>query len=153
MFCLDASFLLNVLFGALTDEHAALWESWQDEGRPMIAPGLLRTETVGTLYWMRSCAQIEEVQLQLTLRALSLMPITYVDDDALDREAIAIAYANEDLTLHGAYYVALASRHGADLWTSDEQLWRDHSWHVPWIYFAPRRKPLTSTQSATVIEP
>lgn len=113
MLCLDASFLLNVLFGALTDEHVALRESWRDEGHPIIAPGLLRTETVGTLYWMRSCAQIEEARLQLALRAVSSMPITYVDDDALSREALSIAYSFDVITLHAAYYVALAARHGA----------------------------------------
>lgn len=139
MLCLDASFLLNVLFGALDDDHAALWESWQDEARPMIAPGLLRSETTSTLYWMRSGAQIDEVQLQLALRALSLLPITYVDDDALGREVIAIAYANEEVTLHAAYYVALAARHGADLWTSDQRLHQDFSWRLPWVHHAARR--------------
>lgn len=130
MLCLDARVFLNVLVGALGDEHVVLWESWQDEGRPMIAPGLLRSEAVGVLYWMRSCAQIEEVQLQLALRALSLMPITR-EDGALGREAIAIAHANDDLTLHAAYCVALAARHGADLWTSHHRLWADHSWRPP----------------------
>lgn len=137
MLCLDASFLVNVLIGALDDEHAALWETWQGEGRPMVAPTLLRFETTNALYWLRWGARIDEVQLQLALRALSAMPITYVDDHELGREALSIAYSFDVITLHAAYYVALAARHGADLWTSDERVYNDFSWRLPWVHHAP----------------
>ena len=139
MLCLDASFLVNVLMGALEEEHTGLWEEWQTAERPMIAPLLLRYEVTNAFHRMRWQARADEVQVQSALRALLQMPIRYIDDDLLPLEALAVARGFQLSATYDAHYVALAARYGADLWTSDRRLWADVSYRLDWVHYAPER--------------
>ena len=139
MLCLDASFVVNVLSDLLTEEDSAAWESWLDQDREMVAPRHMRSEVVNSLHkaWRRGDADDEFVRR--SIYGLIAIPIRYVDDDRLPFEAIAIAREYALPATYDAYYVALAARYGADLWTSDRKLWRATSPSLDWVHYAPER--------------
>jgi len=139
--CLDASFLVNALTAKLTDEHEALWVSWLAAERPLIAPRLARYEVANALHKGRRKGRIDEPLVQRTMRDLIMVPISYMDDDALPFEALALADELGMPASYNAHYVALAARYGAELWTSDHGLWSAASSRYQWVHYAPERPP------------
>ncbi len=138
MFCLDASFLFNVVVRRLNDEHAEMWERWLDEGQPMIAPRLMHYEVANIFHKWRRKGRIDEPFLQRSMRAIIAMPIQLVDD-AMPLDALAVAKDYDFLASYDAHYVALAARYGAELWTSDHRLWEKTHARLDWVHYAPER--------------
>ena len=143
MLCLDASFLFNLITRRLTSEHAALWERWVVEQRPMIAPLLMRYEIANTLNKWRRKAAIDEQTVQRGMSDIVALPIRFLDDDRLPFEALALARDLDLSATYDAHYVALAARYGADLWTSDHRLWVKTHPQFDWVHYAPERLPAT----------
>ena len=142
MLCLDASFLFNVVVRRLEDEHAALWERWLDEGQQMIAPRLIHYEIVNIFHKGRRNGTIDEPVAQRGLRLIVALPIRLVDD-AMPFEAFGLAGELRMPASYDAHYVAVANRHGADLWTSDRRLWEKAEPRYDWVHYAPERLPGT----------
>lgn len=121
MRCLDASFLFNVIVARLHPEHASMWERWLLDGEPMIAPRLMHYEMVNILHRRRQGGKVDEPFVQRSMRFVVDLPIRLVDD-ALPFDALALAAEFGLPASYDAYYIALAARHGAHLWTSDRRL-------------------------------
>lgn len=140
MLCIDASFLFNVLVARLHPDHASMWERWLVDGEPMIAPRLMHYEVVNILHRRRQRGMVDEPFVQRSMRFVVALPIRLVDD-AMPFDALALAAEFGFPASYDAHYLAVASRHGADLWTSDLRLWEKTQSRLPWVHFAPELPP------------
>lgn len=137
MICLDASFLVNVFLGRLQEDDTARWVEWRRMRRPMIARLLMRYEVSNVMHKMRRRGTAEELVIQRALQDLLMMPLTYIDDDQLVLDAVAIARDFDLPAAYDAHYLALATRYRAEVWTSDRRMWETASKHVDWVHYAP----------------
>lgn len=137
MLCLDASYIVNVISDLLRPADALAWDSWLEQRRRMISPHHMRSEVTNALHkaWRRGQADQEFVDRAID--AMLALPIEYIDDGDLAREAIAAARDFALPATYDAFYLALAARHQADLMTSDRKLWQATRERLPWVYYAP----------------
>jgi len=99
-------------------------------------------EIINILHKWRRAGKIEPPFAQRSLRLVVALPIRLVDD-AMPFEAFAFAAELGLLASFDAPYVAVANRHGADLWTSDRRLWEKAQSRFDWVHLAPERPPGT----------
>ena len=141
--CLDASFLLNAMTERLTEDDDGRWQAWLANGRSLIAPRLLHYEIANALHKARRRDEIDASAVQHAMVRLIALPVDIADDDTLSLEALTLADELGMSASYDAHYLALARRHGAELWTSDHRFWSVASARFQWVHYAPERLPGT----------
>lgn len=132
--CLDASFILDLLFpGPLTPRIESLWKTWLEQGVACVAPPLFQAETTSVLRnrVYRSVITIEEaVPVFRTLRRLAIRFVNYPD---LQEQAWDIATRLNQPRAYDAQYLAVAEREGCEFWTTDRRLYNAVQPALPWV--------------------
>ena len=120
--CVDASFVARLFMGPDEDRAWELFDSWVDQGTVIHAPTLLAYELTNVLHRYHRAGYLSAVSTELVLDAIASLPLTLDSHHSLDRSALRIA-ADADLpATYDAYYLALAKRYDAHLWTADRRL-------------------------------
>jgi predicted nucleic acid-binding protein len=123
-FCCDANVALR-LFDLKSPEQPvaeALWERWSVKKATILAPSLLRYEATNSVHRAVDRKEITELRADEILRSINLLPIRYVEDEALHLDALRIAQLLNMPAAYDAHYLALAQREQVDLYTLDKKL-------------------------------
>lgn len=99
----------------------------------MVAPGLLRYEVVNALYKTIRFADVSPATAQQAIQTLTLLPIDYLHDDFLYRDALTLAVQYRLGAAYDAHYIALAQHLGAELWTADKRLYNTVHPHLDFV--------------------
>jgi predicted nucleic acid-binding protein len=109
---------------------------WARDRTDLIAPAFMLAEVTNAIY---KSVRRSEISLDAAITFVDLVlgfGITLVEDPSLHREAIAIAHRFGRPSTYDAHYLALAERHGCDMWTGDERLYnavREYDPGIRWI--------------------
>lgn len=125
MVCVDASFVLRLL-GSASPEAAPvqMWVESHEQGKIVVAPGLLYYEVVNALHRYVVKGQLTAAEARQLLELALDLEIALHSELDIHQQAFRIA---QELALPAAYdahYIALAKRLGAELWTADQRLAR-----------------------------
>ena len=135
--CLDASFILDLLFaGPLTPTIEGLWKTWLEQGVDCVAPTLFQAETTSVLRnrVYRNIITIEEAMpVFRTIRRLAIRFVNYPD---LQEQAWDIALRFNQPRAYDAQYLAVAEREGCEFWTTDKRLFNSVHDTLPWVRLA-----------------
>jgi predicted nucleic acid-binding protein len=120
--CIDAGLFIRLLAfpDDLRVQHA--WESWQQAGVRICAPGLLFYEVTNALYRYQHQGMLQVETVTAALQAALALPVELVNDPALHQQARLLATRFDLPAAYDAHYLALAERLGATLWTKDSRL-------------------------------
>ena len=114
---LDASVVVAALFpGQFLSEAAALVEA-VPPGQPM--PAILRQEVVNASLRLVRRGMVSPVHATEALDTFDSLEWTFVETDALLREAYEVALANRQSNVFDAVYLLLARDLQAEMWTRD----------------------------------
>ena len=108
-----------------------LWREWLDSARRLFAPSLLVYEVTNALYRSARASGVGPAPLATSLEELALMEIELITDAPLSRRAAEIAWTLELPAVYDAYYLAVAERLEAELWTCDQKLARTVGERLP----------------------
>jgi predicted nucleic acid-binding protein len=110
-----------------------LLDGWTQDGTPVYSPTLLMYELTNVLYRYQRAGYLSLATTGLVLEAASELPLRLESHASLTGAALRIA-ANLGLpATYDAFYLALAERHDAELWTADTRLERQaacQAWRV-----------------------
>ena len=121
--CVDASVVVRLLNNNDYPDVARKWREAVGAGGQVVAPSLLRYEVVNALYKSIRFANISPTTAQQAIQTLMDLPIDYLHDDFLHRDALSLAVKYRLGAAYDAHYVALAQHLGAELWTADKRLY------------------------------
>ena len=123
--CVDASLVVRLLDPTEeTEEVERHWLRWIDEGRAVVAPGLIAYEVTNALYRYEHAGYLAPAETQHALDVAAGLGVRMVDDHTLHQEVALLA---RDLGLPAtsdAQYLGVARRCGAEFWTADKRLVR-----------------------------
>jgi predicted nucleic acid-binding protein len=132
--CVDASFVVRLLLGGEeADRASARWAGWAAAGVRVLAPELLLAETTNALYRCGKAGLLRPAEVDEAVRHVGALGIETSPMAPLVGPALSLA---QRLTLPAAYdafYLALAERESAELWTADLRLKRAVSAVLPWV--------------------
>jgi predicted nucleic acid-binding protein len=123
-YCCDANVALR-LFDLESPEQPvveALWERWSVERATILAPSLLRYEATNSVHRAVGRKEITQFRADEILSSINLLPIRYLEDDALHLDALRIAQLLNMPAAYDAHYLAVAQREQVDLYTLDKKL-------------------------------
>jgi predicted nucleic acid-binding protein len=104
------------------EEHSERADALLERSAEILAPGLLVVE-IATLVWKRARrGEISEVIADRIVAALRQVPLDLRPTAELVTAALPLAL-QRGLTLHDAFYVALAIKSGCPLVTADRKLY------------------------------
>jgi predicted nucleic acid-binding protein len=104
------------------EEHSDRAEALLEQSNEILAPGLLAVE-IANLVWKRARrGEITEVHADRIAAALRQVPLEIRPTAELVTAALPLAL-HRGLTLHDAFYVALAIKSGCPLVTGDRKLY------------------------------
>lgn len=135
--CVDASLVIKlVVEEAYSREARSLWRTWQNEGREIAAPSLLRYEVTSVLrkHVVRGLRTTAESRQALEL-ALAF-EIEYVEPVSIHLRTFEWADRLGRPAAYDAHYLAVAEYLACDFWTADERLVnaaQDTSSWVRWL--------------------
>jgi predicted nucleic acid-binding protein len=115
----------------------ALWDSWSRDATQVCAPGLWSYEVTSVVHkylfdGLLTAGEAEEVLGVLFDLGVSLVE----EDESLCVSAFRWATRLNHKPAYDAFYLALAERLGAELWTADRRLWRNATGvGVTWAHF------------------
>jgi predicted nucleic acid-binding protein len=122
--CVDASFVARLFMGPEETQAWELLDRWTGEGTPICSPTFLVYELTNVLYRYQRAGYLSLATTGLVLDAASELPLRLEPHASLTSAALRIA-ANLGLpATYDAFYLALAARHDAELWTADTRLER-----------------------------
>jgi len=120
--CVDASFVARLFMGPGEDEAWKLVDHWIENGTAIHAPTLLVYELTNVVHRYHRAGFLSAVSAELVRDAVAGLPLTLEPHDSLGRMALRIAGAAGMPATYDAFYLALAERYDADLWTADRRL-------------------------------
>ena len=100
---------------------------------PIAAPTLLHYEMTNALYQYQRCGFLSAETVRLAQDAALALPLTFYGDVDLHRSAVRLAQRLALSATFDAYYLVVAERLGAELWTADRRLFRAAKDEVPWV--------------------
>lgn len=104
------------------EEHSDRADALLEQSNEILAPGLLAVE-IATLVWKRARrGEISEILADRIVAALRQVPLEIRPTADLVTAALPLAL-HRGLTLHDAFYVALAVKSGCSLVTADRKLY------------------------------
>jgi predicted nucleic acid-binding protein len=96
---------------------------WSDEGRDLIAPSLWLAEVASAIRAVVHQRTVSSIVGEQALQEVLGLGVTLVPLDAdLTRAAYAWSERLGQRRAYDGFYLALADREGAELWTADERL-------------------------------
>lgn len=131
--CLDASAVVTLITNQEATRMLALWQQWEEEKRPFVAPTLLYYEVSNALHQYRRHGLISDDILAVNMQTVLALPIRLYMDSGLHLRAVALAAAYDLPATYDAHYLAVAERFGAELWTTDQRFHRKTA-HFPWVH-------------------
>lgn len=142
--CVDASFVLKLVVPEADSEAAeALWTRWARENRAVVAPLLLMYEVASALRKRVYREELSEENGRSALAAVRALGMHLAHADELHEEAWELALRFNQPVAYDAYYLAVAQRMGAELWTADRALFAAVQLEVPWIRYLGEAKETT----------
>ncbi|MCL4302004.1 MAG: type II toxin-antitoxin system VapC family toxin [Anaerolineae bacterium] len=132
--CVDANLVVKlVVEEAYSSETRTLWRGWQNEGREVVAPSLLRFEVTSVLrkHVVRGLRTAAESRQALEL-ALAF-EIQYIEPANFHLQAFELADRLGRPAAYDAHYLAVAEYLACDLWTADERLVNAVRSMLPWV--------------------
>ncbi len=112
-----------VLVSPLQQRIVTLFRAWKSEGRELAAPELLLNEAVSAIHRTASAGKIPAKQAAIALDDMMDLRIrTAPSDKELCQAALVWAVKMGQSNAYDAFYLALAERLGAELWTADRKL-------------------------------
>lgn len=120
--CVDASFVARLFMGPDEDEAWKLFDRWVEDEAVIHAPTLLAYELTNILHRYHRSGYLSKVSAELVRDAFSGLPLTLEPQESLGRAALRIAADTGMPATYDAYYLALAERYDAELWTADRRL-------------------------------
>ena len=115
----------QVLGSPFADKIDTLWKSWVQEGIKVCAPQLWLNEVTSAIHKVCMKKQVSEKNAREALEAVLSLGIELYDQDIdLCRKAFDWATKLNHLAAYDSFYVALAQRLNAELWTADESLYK-----------------------------
>ena len=120
--CVDAGILVRLLTAQDDGTIRGVWGRWQAEGRPLVAPRLLRYEVANALHRMRGAGDLSEEATQEAMQTTLDLPVVLADEADLHVAALVFAARFALPAAYDAHYLALAARENAELWTTDRRL-------------------------------
>lgn len=139
--CVDVGILVRLLTAQDDGTIRGLWSRWEEEGRPLIAPRLLRYEVTNALHRLRLAHALSEDVTREALRSALDLPVDIADDPGLHPHALDLAGRFGLPATYDAHYLALAEREGADLWTTDRRLANAVRRAFPWVHLVAPPSP------------
>lgn len=133
MLCVDNSLLIRVLTDSAQPATVTAWATWEDDGRPLIAPALLHFELCNALHQYTVAGKLSALAVDALVEDALSMPIQIVDDHALHLEALVAARRYAIASVYDAHYLALAERLGIGFVTADARLYRRVRDAAPWV--------------------
>ena len=119
--CADSSVFVRVAMYDLPDLTFAFKELLMGD-RSIVAPELIHFEVVNSLWKYVRAGTIKADQCRRMLSAFLDLPVRLEDDDLFYLEASDMANRGTGLTGYDAYFVVVALRTAAELWTCDRHL-------------------------------
>ena len=135
---IDAGFgVLQVIADPRSEQAATLWSGWIMDGIDICAPDLWLYETTSVLHKISLQQNISEEIVQQALEALLGLNVAFyevVPDSC--RVAYRWATRLKQSTAYDGFYMALAERLNAELWTTDQRLVnRARQIGVSWVHW------------------
>ena len=132
--CIDANVLLGRLLGRHEDRPILeLWQRWEQEGRLLVAPFLIRYEVSNAIHRMVISGRLDAKLAKEAISTLIAAPVQLGLDDDLRERALDIAARFGLQAAYDAHYLALADRQNGGLWTADEKLFNRVGARLPWV--------------------
>lgn len=120
--CVDASFVAHLFMGPKETRAWELLNGWWEQKVPLYSPALLHYELTNALYRYHRARWLSLVTVELILEAAAQLPIGLESHESLTRAALRIASTLGLSATYDAYYLAVAEKYDADLWTADGRL-------------------------------
>ena len=120
--CVDASFVARLFVGPDDSTAWALLDRWMEHDASILSPTLLVYELANVFYRYYKAGYLSPKSVELVLDAVAQLPFRLEPHSSLTRPALRIASMLRLPATYNAYYLALAERYDADLWTADIRL-------------------------------
>ncbi len=120
--CVDASFVARLFVGPDDSRAWTLLEGWLENDAPIYSPTLLVFELTNVFCRYHRAGYLSPATTELVLDAVAELPLKLEHHTSLVKPALRIAAALSLPATYDAYYLALAERYDADLWTADLRL-------------------------------
>jgi predicted nucleic acid-binding protein len=121
--CVDANIVVKIVSPEeLRPQALALWQSWLNTEREVVAPRLLSYEVTSVLRRKAARGLLTLDEARGALEAALALPITLLDPPNLAQHAFELATRFNLPTTYDCHYLALAEHLDCHLWTADERL-------------------------------
>lgn len=129
--------LYTVIDVPLGESAQAAWTRWQEDGVAVYAPAMWRSEVTSVLHKLFHLGQLTEAEAEAALETALTLDVQIVEaDDELCRQSFRWATRLNTAAAYDAFYVALAERLGAPLWTGDRRLANNARQNgASWVYW------------------
>lgn len=130
----DASIVLATLLPQLsTSKAVALLNHWHSHETRLVAPTLMRYETVNAIRRQVSAAVISEERGIELLETLFKLPVRYISSSTLVRRGYELSGLLGLRKSYDSQFIAVAERFECEFWTNDQALYRAASIHFSWV--------------------
>jgi predicted nucleic acid-binding protein len=130
----DASIVLSTLLPQpATPKAVALLNQWHSQEVRLVAPTLMRYETINAIRRQVAAAIISNERGGELLDAVLALPIRYISSRALVRRGYELSGLIGLTKAYDSQFLAVAERFDCDFWTNDQALYRAASTHFPWV--------------------
>ncbi len=120
-----------------TEQATHVWAQWQEDDAEIYAPTLWRYEVTSILHKLFHLGQLTEAEAVTALEKVLAFGVQTIDmGDDLCSQSFGWATRLGTAAAYDAFYLTLAERLGAELWTGDKRLANNaHSKGVAWIHW------------------
>lgn len=132
--CVDANLVVRLLGNQPDASVVNLWSQWREIRTHLIAPSLLHYEVVNALRQYERSGELSPNAVDAALHAIEALKIELFDDDALHRDALAVARRFNLGSAYDAHFLALAERLSVEFWTADAKLVHSLKGALPWVH-------------------
>jgi len=108
---------------AQRSQAIALWDSWLEQDREIVAPRLLAYEVTSALWRKVVHGLLTAEEGQRVVRAALEMGVVFIDPPGLSERAFELAARFRRPAAYDAHYLALADYLECPFWTADERLY------------------------------
>lgn len=133
--CVDANLVFRFVADPTDESVRSRWRDWREARRNLIAPALLRYEVVNALHRLQRSGGATSAFVEAAWTAALALPIGFVADDELHRQALRLAGRFNLPAAYDAHYLALAEREGIEFFTADRRLANSVAGRLAWVRF------------------